>query len=446
MTERMLKSQKDMMTELMQLLKGINKGKGPMVNDEGEDKDRPIYPLGFTPLHAQIQTEAGLGSNPRDNPVNLVILDFDEMAEKEKDSLIGAASRWYNHLSRSQISSWRDLAQAFMKQYSHVSEIMPDKIALQNLEKKSNESFRQHAQSAVRSGKIDAGENNRRSDLKKKENEIWSHYLYKEKCMIYTDHYSLKYLLSQQELNLRRRRWIELLKDCDCVIEYHPSKANIVADALSRKSMTELRAMFVRLCLASDGGRLCVPQDVDLMQVILTEAQSSPYDMHLGSGKMYHDLREIYWWPRLKLDIMDFVARCFVCLKALYGRMCRTPLCWMELDEKHVVGPNLVHETEEKGKLICESLKAATGRQNSYADLKHRDIEFQVVDKVFLKVSPWKKVLRFGRKELKQIHDIFHVSMLRKYCTDPSHIMPVEGIKVQPNLTSDEEPIEILDQ
>ena len=70
--------------------------------------------------------------------------------------------------------------------------------------------------------------------------KIWRHYLYGEKCLIYTDHKSLKYLPLQQELNLRQRRWMELIKDYDCVIDYHPGKANVVADALSRKLMQTL--------------------------------------------------------------------------------------------------------------------------------------------------------------------------------------------------------------
>ena len=70
--------------------------------------------------------------------------------------------------------------------------------------------------------------------------KIWRHYLYGETCQIFTDHKSLKYILSQKDLNLRQRRWVELLKDYDCTIEYHPSKANVVADALSRKSTGSL--------------------------------------------------------------------------------------------------------------------------------------------------------------------------------------------------------------
>ena len=83
--------------------------------------------------------------------------------------------------------------------------------------------------------------------------KIWRHYLYGEKCFIYIDHKSLKYLPSQRELNLRQRRWMELIKDYDCVIDYHPGKANIVADALNRKTMQTLRALNAHLSLTNDG-------------------------------------------------------------------------------------------------------------------------------------------------------------------------------------------------
>ncbi|KAL4326034.1 hypothetical protein GQ457_11G028600 [Hibiscus cannabinus] len=84
--------------------------------------------------------------------------------------------------------------------------------------------------------------------------KIWRHYLYGEKCIVYTDHKSLKYLMTQKELNLRQRRWLELLKDYDLSIEYHPGKANVVADALSRKVAVELRTMFANLSISRDGG------------------------------------------------------------------------------------------------------------------------------------------------------------------------------------------------
>ncbi|GAV84963.1 hypothetical protein CFOL_v3_28404, partial [Cephalotus follicularis] len=73
--------------------------------------------------------------------------------------------------------------------------------------------------------------------------KIWRHYLYGAKCEIFTDHKSLKYIFTQKELNMRQRRWLELIKDYDCTIQYHPGKANVVADALSRKSMGNLAMM-----------------------------------------------------------------------------------------------------------------------------------------------------------------------------------------------------------
>ena len=83
--------------------------------------------------------------------------------------------------------------------------------------------------------------------------KIWRHYLYGEKCFIYTNHKSLKYFSSQRELNLRQRRWMELIKDYDCMIDYHLGKANVVAYTLSRKTMQTLRALNAHFSLTDDG-------------------------------------------------------------------------------------------------------------------------------------------------------------------------------------------------
>ena len=84
--------------------------------------------------------------------------------------------------------------------------------------------------------------------------------------------------------------------------------------------------------------------------------------------------------------------------EALYCRRCRTPMCWTELNEHKVIGPDIIKDTEEKVHVIRQRLKAVSDRQKSYADLKRKDIKYEVGDKVFLKVSPWRKVLRFGKK------------------------------------------------
>ena len=82
--------------------------------------------------------------------------------------------------------------------------------------------------------------------------KIWRHYLYGEKCIIYTNHKSIKYLLTRKELNLRQRRWLELFKDYECIIDYHLGKANVVADALSRKAMVALSLQHNEWRLADD--------------------------------------------------------------------------------------------------------------------------------------------------------------------------------------------------
>ncbi|XP_016702263.1 uncharacterized protein [Gossypium hirsutum] len=156
-------------------------------------------------------------------------------------------------------------------------------------------------------------------------------------------------------------------------------------------------------------------------------------------------------------------------IRGVYGRRCHTPTCWIELGERRVLGPELIFDTNDKVKLIRDWLKEVSNRQKSYADLKHKEIEYSIEYYVFLKVSPWKKILRFGRKgklslrfvrpyrilrqvgpvahqlelpsKLDRIHDVFHVSMLRRYRSDPSHIILVEEIKVGLDLTIEEESV-----
>ncbi|WVZ49811.1 hypothetical protein U9M48_001137 [Paspalum notatum var. saurae] len=206
--------------------------------------------------------------------------------------------------------------------------------------------------------------------------KIWRHYLMGNKCKIYTDHKSLKYIFTQTELNMRQRRWLELIKDYELEIHYHPGKANVVADALSRKSycnhltgeglsaelcaeMEQLRIGFVsaeqlnelrvhysledqikeaqRSCpsiaeikVGMEKGlmpefrkdeqgtiwlknRLCVPLSESIRETIMTEAHCTRYSIHPGSTKMYQDLKRLFWWRRMKRDIAEFVAKCDTC-------------------------------------------------------------------------------------------------------------------------------------
>ncbi|KAK8574401.1 hypothetical protein V6N12_062095 [Hibiscus sabdariffa] len=126
--------------------------------------------------------------------------------------------------------------------------------------------------------------------------------------------------------------------------------------------------------------------------------------------------------------------------EALYCRRCRTPVCWAEAGQKLLSMPDILKGTTEKVKLISGQLKAASNRQKSCADLKRREVEYAVGDRVFLKFSPWKRVMRFGKRgEVES-----EVSMLRRYRSDPSHVMPVKEIELNPDFSYEEEPVEIL--
>ena len=105
--------------------------------------------------------------------------------------------------------------------------------------------------------------------------KLWRHYLYREKCRIYTDHKSLKYLLTQKELNLRQRRWLELFKDYDCIIDYHPGKANVVADALSRKTVAALSLQPSDWRLDDDGAMLAQLEAQPVLKQLIIYAQKN---------------------------------------------------------------------------------------------------------------------------------------------------------------------------
>ena len=109
--------------------------------------------------------------------------------------------------------------------------------------------------------------------------KIWRYYLYGEKCRIYTDHKSLKYLLNQNELNLRQRRWLKLFKDYDCIIDYHPRKANVVADALSRKIVVAMSLQYSDWRLANDGAMLAQLEAQPVLKKMIIDAQKNDEEL-----------------------------------------------------------------------------------------------------------------------------------------------------------------------
>ncbi|GJT17520.1 reverse transcriptase domain-containing protein [Tanacetum coccineum] len=448
--------------------------------------------------------------------------------------------------------------------------------------------------------------------------KTWRHYLYGTKSVIYTDHKSLQHIFDQKELNMRQRRWIELFSDYECKIRYHPGKANIMADALSRKERLKPRRVRTMAMTVQDGmrekiqvaqsealkqenifmenlhgldqqmekkegeslyfmDRIWVPLIGDVRMMIMDEAYKSKYSVHPGANKMYYDLRDMYWWPGMKRDIATYVSKCLTCSKfprsksghdmiwvivdklnklahflairedystaklakiyideivarhgvpmsiildkdgrftsrcwqtvekvlgtrldmstayhpqtdgqsertiqtledmfracvidfggswdvhlplvefsynnsyhssircapfeALYGRKCRSPILWAEIGESSLIRPELVQETTDKVVLIKEKLKAARDRQKRYADNRRKPLEFEVGDRVMLKVSPWKGVIRFGKKG--------KLALRYKCLADASLHVPLGKIKVDKTLRFVEEPVEIMDR
>ncbi|GKC76445.1 putative reverse transcriptase domain-containing protein, partial [Tanacetum coccineum] len=178
--------------------------------------------------------------------------------------------------------------------------------------------------------------------------KMWRHYLYGMKCVVFTNHKSLQHILDQKELNMRQRRWLELLSDYDCEIRYHPGKANVVADVLNRKERIKplrVRALVLTIGLnlpvqilnaqvearreenyrTEDLGgmikklepradrTLClrnrswIPCFDDLRELIMHESHKSKYSILPGSDKMYQDLKKLYWWPNMKAEIATYV-------------------------------------------------------------------------------------------------------------------------------------------
>nr|GEY02768.1 hypothetical protein [Tanacetum cinerariifolium] len=197
------------------------------------------------------------------------------------------------------------------------------------------------------------------------------------------------------------RHWIELFSDYDCKIRYHPSKANVVADALSRKDRVKpKRVRAMNMTLQSNGtlyylDQIWVPLKGDVRTLIMDKAYKSKYSIHPGADKMYYDVRDMYWWSGMKNDIAEYVSKCLNCLKVKAEH--QRPFDLLQQLEipsmQEALGTRLdmsttYHPQTDGQKSVVRQFCELWLEKKSYADKRRKPLEFSVGDHVLLKVSP----------------------------------------------------------
>nr|GEY83931.1 putative reverse transcriptase domain-containing protein [Tanacetum cinerariifolium] len=325
--------------------------------------------------------------------------------------------------------------------------------------------------------------------------KLWRHYLYRTRCTVFTDHKSLQHILDQKDLNMRQRRWLELLSDYDCDIRYHPGKANVMADALSRKERDvplRVRALVMNISLdlpkqilaaqiealkpenlkkkdvsgmirtdipkerlepRADGtlclnGRSWLPCYGDLRSVIMHESHKSKYSIHPSSEKMYQDkalgmdiCMSTAYHPetegqseRTIQTLEDMLRACVIDFGK--GSVKHLPLAEFSYNNSYHASIKAAPYEALYGQKCRSSVCWAEGKLNP------RYVRpFKMLAKV-VKVT-YKLELP---QELSRVQHTFHVSNLKKCYSDEPLVMPLEGVHIDDTLQFVEEPIEIMER
>nr|GEV94785.1 putative reverse transcriptase domain-containing protein [Tanacetum cinerariifolium] len=274
-------------------------------------------------------------------------------------------------------------------------------------------------------------------------------------CVLMQRRKVIAYASSKKTLNMRQRRWIELFSDYDCEIRYHLGKANVVADVLSRKERVKpkRKGLDEMIKLRNDGAlyyldRMWVPLKGDVRTLIIDEAHKSKYSGHPGSDKIYYDVRD-----RLDMSMAYHPQTDGQSERTIQNLEDMLRACVLDFGgswDVHLLLIEFSYNNSYHSSVRCAPLrlKAACDHHKSYTDKRRKPLEFSLGDYVLLKVSPWKCVVRFIKKgklaprfvgpfeiienvglvayqldlleELNGVHDMFHVSNLKKCLADPT--------------------------
>ncbi|GKA27258.1 putative reverse transcriptase domain-containing protein, partial [Tanacetum coccineum] len=289
--------------------------------------------------------------------------------------------------------------------------------------------------------------------------KIWRHYLYGTKCTVFTDHKSLQQILNQKELNMRQRQQ-KSLEFVDVMIH----RMIYTGYTMCPERVSYIgRIEAVIIVHREQATQSVAPHNDEVRQLSLFECSR---DMSTA----YHP--ETDGQSERTIQTLEDMLR--ACVIDFGNGWCRSPVCWAKVGEVQLTGPEIVQETTEKVIQFKQRMQAARDRQKSYADLKLKPMEFQVGDRVMLKVSPWKGVVRFGKRgklnpryvgpfkvlakvgavayklelpqELSRVHSTFHVSNLKKCYSDEPLAVLLDGLHIDDKLHFVEEPVEIMDR